>query len=125
MPFIRLQARDSQILSVVIVNTHSVFTSDADQPGDGGAVRVGELRGLLEAVAARDVLHDVRGALMGQLGVPQCCAFQLAEFPPAGGVAEQPSAPGPSVVPLPETNVPETQLTVGRAREVEAAKTVE
>ena len=51
VPLIRLQARDPQILGVVIVNTLHVFTRDTHEPGDGGSVGVGELSGLFEAVA--------------------------------------------------------------------------
>ena len=125
MSLISLQTRDLQILGVVIVNTRSVFTRDAHQPGDGGAVRMGEFASLFEAVAACDVLHDVRSALMGQLDVPQRRAFQLAEFPAAGGTAQQPAAPRSGAIPLPETDIPKTQLAVGWAGEVEASKTVE
>ncbi|WP_428194517.1 hypothetical protein [Deinococcus saxicola] len=72
-----------QILGVLIVNTRSVFTCDARQPGDGGAVGVGEFSGLLEAVPARHVLHDALHPLTGELHVPQGGAFEFTEFPGA------------------------------------------
>ena len=102
-----------QILGVMIVNTLCVFTSDAHHPRDGGAVRMGEFASLFEPVPARDMLHDAFHLIMGQLGVPEGCALQFAEFTAAGGAAEQSATSGPGVTPLAQTDIPNTQLAVG------------
>jgi hypothetical protein len=70
MPLIGLQAAHLQILGQVVVNTRGVFTSNARQAGDGAAMGGRQLRGFLEAVSTRDMLHDVPYLLMGELHVP-------------------------------------------------------
>ena len=125
VPLIGLQAGHVQVLDQVVVNTRGVFTGDARQTGDGGAVSRSQLSGLFEAVSARHMLHDAPHLLMGKLEIPEGRTFQFTEFLPAGGTTEQPAPSGARLVPLAVTDIPETRLADGWTCRVEAAETGE
>lgn len=95
------------------------------QLGDGGAVGVDELCGLIEAIAARDVLPSVHHLPWRDFMFHGSCALELIEVPTAGDTAQQQARPGGRVVPPPKTDIPEAGLTNGRISGVEAVETVD
>jgi hypothetical protein len=125
VPLIGLKAGRLKVLGQVVVNTLRVFTSDACQTGDSGAVAGRQLSSFFEAVSTCHMFHDVPHLLMGKLHVPEGRAFQLAEFLPAGGTKEQSATSGARFVPLAVTDIPETGLTNGWTGGVQAVETVE